>query len=171
MSAETLAWLRHWMIIAMGLMVLAATPARANQWSLLINGKAVYLDEQPGVEYNDQNWGLGVQYDFEMTPREWVPFVNASVFDDSNKNLSYYAGGRAVRRFSLGKKDGGLHLDAGIVAFLRVREEFKNGDPFPGLLPVISFGTDRLALNATYIPKVDPKMVPLVFFQLKIGLN
>ena len=155
----------------MGLLLLLATAAQAGQWSLLINGKAVHLDEQPGVEYNEENWGGGVQYDFDMTPRKWVPFVNASVFDDSNKNPSYYAGGGTVRRFQIGKGEGSLHLDVGLVAFLMIREDFKDGDPFPGVLPVVSFGTDRIAVNVTYIPKIDPKMVPIVFFQLKIGLH
>jgi hypothetical protein len=148
-SATASTWRLQCGVIAMALAILIATPAQAGQWSLLINGKAVHLDEQPGIEYNEENWGGGVQYDFDMTPGKWVPFVNASVFDDSNKNLSYYAGGGTVRRFALGKEEGALHLDAGVV----------------------SFGTQRVALNVTYIPKVDPKMVPIVFFQLKIGLH
>ena len=61
--------------------------------------------------------------------------------------------------------------DAGLVAFLMVREDFNSGNPFPGVLPVVSVGTKRVAVNVTYIPKIDPKMVPVVFFQLKIGLN
>lgn len=162
--------LRTSLAATMGLLLLLATAAQAGQWSLLINGKAVHLDEQPGVDFNEENWGLGAQYDFDITPRKWVPFINVSGFKDSNNNASYYAGGGTVRRFALGKKEGSLHLDAGVVAFLMIREEYKNGDPFPGLLPVVSFGTDRIAINVTYIPKVDPKMVPLVFFQLKIGL-
>ena len=163
--------LRTSLVAAIGLLLLLATAVQAGQWSLLINGKAVHLDEQPGVQYNEENWGGGVQYDFDMTPRKWVPFVNASVFNDSNENLSYYAGGGAVRRFDLGKDEGALHLDAGLVAFLMIREDFKDGDPFPGVLPVVSFGTDRIAVNVTYIPKIDPKMVPIVFFQFKIGLH
>lgn len=51
------------------------------------------------------------------------------------------------------------------------RQDFNNGLPFPGILPAFSFGTDRIALNMTYIPKVYPKMVALAFFQLKIKLT
>jgi hypothetical protein len=51
-----------------------------------------------------------------------------------------------------------------------IRKDFMNDKPFPGVLPVVSFGTDRVALNMTFIPKVDPKMVPILFFQLKIGV-
>jgi hypothetical protein len=32
-------------------------------------------------------------------------------------------------------------------------------------------GTERVAVNVTYIPKADPKSVPLWYFQLKIGLG
>jgi hypothetical protein len=160
-----------WTIIATALAALATAPAQADQWSLLINGKAIHLDEPAGSDLNEENWGAGVQYDFNMTKGKWVPFITASGFSDSNRNPSYYAGGGTVRRFSFGKEKNSLHLDAGLVAFLMVRKDYKGGDPFPGVLPVVSFGTDRVAVNITYIPKVDPKMVPIVFFQLKIGLN
>ena len=154
----------------LSVVVLGPATAQAGQWSLLVNGKAIHLDEQPGVELNEENWGAGVQYDFNMTENKWVPFLNASGFKDSNNNPSYYAGGGTVRRFQFGENKNSLHLDIGAVAFLMVREDFNSGNPFPGVLPVASVGTKRVALNVTYIPKIDPKMVPLVFFQLKIGL-
>jgi hypothetical protein len=111
-----------------------------------------------------------VQYDFNMTDSKWIPFVSASGFKDSNKNPSYYAGGGTLRRFAFGEEKNSLHLDAGVVAFLMTRKGYMDGNPFPGILPVVVIGTDRVALNITYIPKVDPKMVPIFFFQLKIGL-
>jgi hypothetical protein len=162
---------RRWSLLAALLCALIAFPVRAGQLSLLINGKAVHLEEKRGTDYNEENWGAGLQYDFNMTEGKWVPFVSASGFKDSNENPSYYAGGGTMRRFSFGEKEGAFHVDAGLVAFLMVRKDYKDGNPFPGVLPVVSVGTDRLALNVTYIPKVDPKMVPIVFFQLRIGLN
>jgi hypothetical protein len=163
--------LQRLVVIASAFAALMAAPAQADQWSLLLNGKAVHLEKRPGVHYNEENWGAGVQYDFKMTESKWVPFLTASGFKDSYENPSYYAGGGTMRRFSFGEEKGSVHLDAGMVAFLMIRKGFKNGDPFLGVLPVASFGTDRVALNITYIPKVVPKMVPLLFFQLKIGLN
>ena len=80
-------------IIATALAALIATPAQADQWSLLINGKAIHLEKPAGVELNEENWGAGVQYDFNMTNGKWVPFISASGFKDSNGNPSYYAGG------------------------------------------------------------------------------
>ena len=158
-------------IVALALTTLLPAPVQADQLSLLINGKAIHLDQPDGVDLNEDNWGAGLQYDFDITKSKWVPFLSASGFRDSNENMSYYAGGGTMRRFSFGETENSLHLDAGVVAFLMVRKDYNNGDPFPGVLPAVSFGTNRVALNVTYVPKIDPKMVPIIFFQLKIGLN
>lgn len=143
--------------------------AIAGDVSLLINGKAIHIDPAPGTNYNEKNWGIGFQYDFKPTEGQWIPFVTASEFRDSNKNISYYAGGGVMRRFDF--FSGNVHVDAGGVAFLMVRKDFRDGDPFPGLLPVLSVGAGRYAVNMTYIPRVDPKMVPIVYLQLKITLG
>lgn len=161
---------RRLAIVISAFAALLAAPVQADQWSLLLNGKAWHLDKPAGTHYNEQNWGAGVQYDFNMTDSKWIPFVSAAGFKDSNRNPSYYAGGGTMRRFSFGEEKNALHLDAGVVAFLMTRKDFMDGKPFPGVLPVVAFGTDRVAVNITYIPKVDPKMVPIFFFQLKIGL-
>jgi len=161
---------RRLAIIASAFTALIALPVQADQWSLLVNGKAIHLENPPGTHYNEKNWGAGAQYDFAMTESKWIPFISVSGFIDSNKNPSYYAGGGTMRRFAYGEEKNSFHLDAGVVAFLMVRKGYLDGRPFPGVLPVVSLGTDRVALNITYIPKVEPKMVPILFFQLKIGL-
>lgn len=145
--------------------------ANAGEFNVLLNGKAVHLDEQPGVQYNEKNWGLGFQYDMPTEGEKWVPFLTGSGFKDSNKNMSYYAGGGYLYRhkFEWGKTP--MHFDAGGVVFVMTRKGFKEGDPFLGVLPALSLGTGRMSVNMTYIPKVDPKMVPLLFFQLKITLG
>jgi hypothetical protein len=171
LAATTSRKIQRWTMIATAVAALMSAPAQADQWSLLINGKAIHLENPAGTDFNEDNWGAGLQYDFNMTKGKWVPFISASGFKDSNGNPSYYAGGGTVRRFFFGKEKNSVHLDAGVVAFLMIRKDYKNGDAFPGVLPVVSVGTDRVAVNITYIPKVDPKMVPIVFFQLKIGLN
>jgi hypothetical protein len=63
-----------------------------------------------------------------------------------------------------------LHFDVGAIGFLMTRKGYKNDQPFVGVLPAFSVGTKRFSVNMTYIPKVEPKAVALVFFQLKIGL-
>lgn len=152
------------------LVLLLPAPARAGDYHLLINGKAIHLESRPGVRLNERNLGAGLQYDFEpIRGGRWVPFFSVSGFSDSNRNPSYYAGGGFLRRYMLAENLDGLHVDAGAVAFLMTREGYLHGRPFPGILPALSIGTRGMALNITYIPKVDPKMIPLWFLQLKIA--
>lgn len=153
------------------ILVGTSAPADAGQWSLLLNGKAIHLEKPAGTDYNEENWGAGIQYDFTNPPSKWRPFLTVSGFKDSNNNPSYYAGGGVMRRYEFGTQPHSLHLDVGMVAFAMTRQDYLNGNPFLGALPVLSFGSERVALNVTYIPKVDPKLIPLVFLQLKIGLN
>jgi hypothetical protein len=51
------------------------------------------------------------------------------------------------------------------------RKDFRDDKPFIGVLPAFSLGTKNVSVNMTFVPKVDPKAVPLVFFQLKIKLT
>ena len=143
--------------------------AVAGDLSLLLNGKAFHIDPPAGTNYNEKNWGVGLQYDFQHTDGGWIPFATAAEFRDSNRNISYYAGGGYLRRYDF--FSGAVHADVGGVAFLMVRKGFRDGDPFPGILPVLSVGTGRYAVNMTYIPRVDPKSVPIVFVQLKVTLG
>jgi hypothetical protein len=153
--------------------LLAALPyeSHAGELSLLVNGKAIHINPPADSKLNEENWGLGLEYEFDRTSDDWLPFVTAAGFKDSNDNMSYYAGGGWMRRFSFGTSRDPVRADLGLIAFVMTRKGYHNGDPFLGLLPALSVGTPRVALNMTYIPKIDPKMVALVFFQLKIGLG
>lgn len=145
--------------------------ASAGNLSLLVNGKALHMNPPKDTEYNEKNWGAGVQYDFESYGKKWVPFVTASGFIDSFENPSYYTGAGFVRRIHFDQRRDSQHFDAGIIGFFMTRKDFKDGNPFFGMLPAFSFGTRRYAVNMTYIPKVDPKMVALWFFQFKISMD
>src|SRR5437016_741365 len=49
--------LTRWLMAA--LFAVAAShlsPVHADDWHLIINGKAKHLDEKPGVHYNESNW-------------------------------------------------------------------------------------------------------------------
>jgi hypothetical protein len=138
----------------------------ADELSLLVNGKAIHF-KQGNKNYNEKNWGAGIQYDWAPVSQHWIPFAMASGFLDSMNNPSYYAGGGMMRRYQFDN----LHFEAGAVAFVMTREGYKDHKPFLGALPAFSVGTKNVAMNITYIPKVDPKMVALVFFQLKINLR
>lgn len=152
-------------------LALSGRAVRADEMHLLVNGKAFHLDHQPNTHYNESNWGAGFQYDFDRSESHWVPFLTASEFSDSNQNPSYYAGGGWLKRFDFTAAGKAMHADIGVVGFLMTREGFRNDRPFPGVLPAFSLGTRRVALNVTFIPRVDPKMVPIIFLQLKLKLS
>ena len=152
-----------------GLSILAGTlPVHAEGFSIVLNGASVHINPLPTQDFNEENWGLGFQYDFAAINKRWIPFISASGFQDSLDNTSYYAGGGVMRRLI---KSDNLNIDAGLIAFMMTREDYKDNDPFPGILPVFSIGNEKIALNITYIPKVHPKIVPVWFFQLKVPLS
>lgn len=161
----------HAIIVGAVLMVAALANACGEELSLLVNGWSRHLDVPEGVHYNEGNYGLGLQYDFNRYREDWVPFVTVSGFKDSMYNMSYYAGGGIMRRFDIAPKLDNLYLDAGLVAFVMTRKNYQDGNPFLGILPVATFGTEHLAVNVAFIPKVQPKLIPLFFFQLKIQLK
>jgi len=146
---------------------LTSGAAVADEMSLLVNGKAIHINTPAGRNLNENNWGLGLQYDWDLADSKWRPFATVSGFNDSNHNPSYYAGGGTLRRFQF----DGMHVDLGAIGFLMTRKDFKNERPFPGVLPVLSVGTKNVALNVTYVPRVEPKGVPLLFFQIKMNLG
>lgn len=141
--------------------------AHAGEFSLLVNGHAKHL-EQSSKERNELNYGLGLQYDF--VPRgNWVWFAFASGFEDSRWDPSFTAGGGSRRRFML-VPSAQLHLDLGIAGMLMTRESYNDGRAFPAALPIASIGIPAVAVNIAYVPAIDPRIVPLVFFQLKYRL-
>lgn len=138
--------------------------AHADQLNLILNGKAYHLSSR---NYNEKNYGLGLEYDF--TPKNhWVTFINGSFFKDSFRNTSRYIGIGKRRRFLLQGDPEGWHFDVGYIIFLMTRRDMYNNRPFPGILPAFSLGKQWFSLNATYIPSVSPKHVRLFFFQVMI---
>jgi hypothetical protein len=154
-------------LIGAALFLLLSGTALADDLSLLVNGKAIHMNPPAGKNLNEKNWGLGFQYDWAPVNDNWIPFATASGFIDSNNNPSYYAGGGALRRF----QHDGLRVEVGAIGFVMTRKGYKNEQPFLGALPAFSVGTENVSLNITYIPKVEPKAVPLWFFQLKISFR
>lgn len=143
--------------------------ADADQLNLLLNGKARHVNVDPSESYNERNWGGGFQYDYGRRTSRWVPFITVSGFIDSYQNNSYYAGGGLLRRFTISRKLDNLHFDAGIVGFSMTRKDINDGQPFIGALPVFSIGTDKIALNITYVPDIDERLAELWFMQLKVS--
>jgi hypothetical protein len=133
---------------------------------LVLNGKAFHQQKR---SFNEENWGLGFEYDF-VEEEKWIPFVTGSFFKDSFSNTSTYFGGGSKRRFNLEADKQGWHIDVGVVAFLMTRKDTQNNKPFFGALPFVSLGTEKFAINATYIPSVSPKYVSLIFIQTTFKL-
>lgn len=148
----------------------------SNTWaegtSLLLNGVSFHKNApREGGKFNEKNWGIGLQHDWPVIKQHWMPYFTISALKDSHKRNSFYAGGGALRRFSLDSVHDDLHFGAGLIGFMMIRKDHHNRKPFIGLLPALSLGTDTLAINASYIPKAEPKLSPLWFFQLKISLS
>lgn len=163
-------WQRVCGAVVLALGAGAASPAHADALALIVNGKSIHFRKPANQPLNDNNWGLGFEYEFGTKSDPWVPMLTAGGYRDSNDNPSYYGGGGLARRFTFGP-DRPDHLDIGVVAFVMTRELYRHGYPFFAALPYLSWGTDRIAVNMTYIPKVDTRIVPALFFQLKIGLG
>jgi len=130
-------------------------------------------------DWNEDNWGLGVEKEFHSSSR-WVSLAVANGFKDSLGEPSYMAGGGLKRRFRM--FSDGLYFDVGVVGFVMTREDVNHNEPFPGALPAMTFGFKRLAVNVTYMPdKIvdnvthanlrDPAMKGVLFIQLKLDAS
>jgi len=145
--------------------------AHADGLSLLINGKTFHQEQPKTTHFNENNLGIGLQYEYALYNDKWIPYLMISGFRDSYKRNSFHAGGGMLRRFSLARIKKEWHFDAGIIGFVMTRKDHHNRKPFPGVLPAFSLGTDKISINASYVPKVEPKMIPLWFLQLKISFK
>jgi palmitoyl transferase len=137
---------------------------------MIVNGRSYHMQQpRSGKKLNENNYGTGYQYEFARSyGAKWVPFISGSAFSDSFNNLSYYVGAGESRRFYLTR---GWHFDIGYFGFLMARKDINDYQPFPGVLPVASLGTNKISLNMTYIPKVNDQVAELIFFQLKVSMD
>ena len=53
----------------------------------------------------------------------WIPLITGASFKDSLENTSNYLGGGTKRRFLLGADPDGMHIDAGVIAFVITRQD------------------------------------------------
>lgn len=159
--------------------VLGAASARADDWNLLVNGKAIHVNASR--EWNENNFGLGIEREFD-SGSPWIKLAMVNGYRDSDENMAYMAGGGIKRRFGLGRLAPDWHVDLGLIGFLMTREDVDNNRRFPGALPVMSVGNGRMALNMTYFPtSVVEDTIPLrvhdetvdgvLYFQFSFGLG
>ena len=161
------------------LATLPVTTAVAGDLSIVINGRSHHFDSS--YEWNENNYGLGLEYQFETTSR-WKRVVMANGFNDSNDSMSYMAGAGLHRRLLETHRLSGFYIDTGINAFIMTREDYNDNNPFPGLLPSLSFGNRYGGFNLTYLPAeaiqdmvnadfVDPTISGVLFVQFKLSLS
>lgn len=155
------------------------TVAIAGEFSAVLNGKSLHLGAEE--DWNEENYGLGVEYEFSSKSR-WKPRLMANGFRDSNEQMSYMAGGGLHRTLYSTERFKGLYIDAGVNAFLMTRKDINDNRPFPGILPSVTIGNDYLGMNVTYLPKkaveeiydnqmTDPSLSGIIFLQFKLAMS
>ncbi len=150
----------------LSLIIFFSATAIAGDFHAVFNGRAVHFE---GQNWNERNWGLGFQYDFEPQG-SWIPAVSGSIFRDSNKDISRYLGVGMRKRFVLSGISDKWHADLGVFGFLMTRKDFRDNDPFLGALPFVSIGNERVSVNMTYIPAITAEGSPLAYFQVTTKL-
>jgi hypothetical protein len=106
----------------------------------------------------------------------------ANGFRDSTDSMSYMAGAGLHRRVYETDKLDGFYIYAGLNAFVMTRDDVDGSKPFPGILPSISIGNDKVGFNLTYMPKQaieettnsfvdDPTLSGILFLQFKVSMD
>lgn len=158
------------------ILLVFANNAHSDELYMIVNGKSFHSGEEKYKNYNERNYGLGMQYDFTSFDKDLVPFINVGGFSDSNENPSYYVGGGLTHRTKFRNGLGSFRIDAGLSAFLMSRVQLEDANQennilIPGILPMLSIGTRQAAVNITYIPETEMTRASLWFVQLKINMN
>lgn len=145
----------------------------------VLNGKSYHFDSS--YNWNEDNVGIGVEYEFEQTS-PWRKNAMANGFRDSADNMSYMVGAGLHRRLYETERLGGFYIYAGMNAFLMTRENINDNRPFPGILPSISIGNEKMGFNLTYLPRkaveetmntsfIDPSLSGILFLQFKVSMD
>ncbi len=160
------------------LLLWTAHAASAGEVHTVINGKSFHLGSER--DWNEENYGLGVEYQF-ATDTRWKSVLMANGFRDSDNNMSYMAGGGLHRNLYASERLGGVYVDLGLNAFLMTRQDVNDGQPFPGVLPNVTVGNRVVGVNLTYLPNAairkvqdprarDENMRGIVFLQFKVNV-
>ena len=142
---------------------LLVTPlwAETGEWLIHADGTSHHFHRR---DLNERNWGAGLTYEYNPT-ETYVWAAEADVFKDSLDDPSGYVGASWRRRFN--------YADLGVIAFVMYRESARESigsRVFPGALPFVEFGSRRIRLRTTYIPRVTGKDDEALTFQLLLRL-
>jgi len=161
------------------LVALQTSPAIAGKSSAVLNGKSYHLNST--YDWNENNFGLGLEHEFESISA-WRTTVMANAFRDSTESMSYMAGAGLHRRLFETDRLSGFYVYAGLSAFIMTRDDVESSKPFPGILPSVSIGNEKIGFNLTYLPRqavelttqseiVDPTISGILFVQFKVSLD
>ena len=161
------------------LIALPTSPVVAGTFSAVVNGKSYHFNST--YDWNENNTGLGIEHEFASTSA-WRTTVMANAFRDSTDTMSYMAGGGLHRRLFETERLSGFYVSAGLNAFVMTRADVADSRPFPGILPSVSIGNDKVGFNLTYLPRkaveastrstiVDPTISGILFVQFKVSLD
>jgi Antimicrobial peptide resistance and lipid A acylation protein PagP len=125
--------------------------------------------EMPGREYNERNWGIGVQLEGRLTGDwdQWVTKTSFGLMKDSLNAMGVYAGHVWQKRMIDGES---FTADAGGGGFLFYRTLRFNGPHtlVPAVLPVLSIEhkATQLGMNTVFVPKckISGGTMPAVIF-------
>ena len=165
--------------VAAIIFALSTSPAFAGNFSAIVNGKSYHFNST--YDWNENNFGLGIEHEFDSRSA-WRTTVMANAFRDSTDTMSYMAGGGLHRRLFETDRLSGFYVYAGLNAFVMTREDVSGSKPFPGILPSVSIGNEKVGFNLTYLPRqavetttkanfVDPTISGILFVQFKVSLD
>ncbi len=165
--------------VAAMLVALPTSPAVAGKFNAVINGKSHHFNST--YDWNENNFGLGIEHEFDSVSA-WRTTVMANGFRDSTDKMSYMAGAGLHRRLFETERLSGFYVYAGLNAFIMARDDVEDSKPFPGLLPSVSIGNEKIGFNLTYLPRqavevttqsniVDPTISGILFVQFKVSLE
>ncbi len=145
---------------------LANLQVNADELLVIISGKTIHMGSN---DLNENNYGLGLQYEFDAN-RRWIPLISLASLKDSNNNTSRYIGAGIKRRFNLGSSSKRINFDVGVAGLAMTRPDYNDDKPFLGAIPFVSISNDWGGVNATYVPRIEDDMLAFWYFQFSIKL-
>lgn len=132
------------------------------------HGRGTYTAQRID-ELNEKIWGAG----FGKTLRDGggnEELLYAMGTEDSHRQLELLAGYAYQWMWPLG--NSGLEAGAGYTVLMISRADYFDRFPFPALLPVASFGTRRVKLEVSYVPRLSGNKgngdVALAFLKIQL---
>ena len=139
----------------------------SDEVSLYIGGVSHHFADSNGRKrngLNENNPGLTLEYAWDHgSGLFWT--VATGAYRDSYLDITSFAGPGVKQRFYV---TDGFRVDVGMIVFLMRRPSYRDGNPFLGALPSLSFGTPKAAVNLIYAPRIGSNDVPVILFQMQV---